>query len=187
MSRDNMSIPIIKLEVEGMRRTVQMALSEFMVQQDAMLKAALDAYLTEDNISRIVNETVRVTIQDCIKDAAQNYYKYGEGAKHIRALVVERLNEQDRIQREEDARMEGKPTGERWLSMPEKGQNYYHWLAKTSVRIEEVRTDALHGHVVFYVGCDENGEAGQSEPLDTFRSYIYHNGRSVPRWSLLRI
>ena len=87
-----MSIPIIRLEIEGMKRTVITALSDYKIEWDEMVKKSVESYCSEENIRNVINEAVRIEIDKVIKDAVHEYYNYGnEGSKIISDIVIKKL------------------------------------------------------------------------------------------------
>ena len=88
-----MNIPIIKLEIEGMRQTIQTALTEYALQFDSMVKEALDSYCTEENIKAIIDTTTRNTLNAVIREEVRSFYVHGEGREIIKEAVVKRLSD----------------------------------------------------------------------------------------------
>lgn len=82
-----MSIPIIRLHVEGMKHSIITALTEYQAQMDEDVKKAVESYCTEENVSRVVREAAAAEIDKAIKDEIHHFFSYGEGRKIVRAAV----------------------------------------------------------------------------------------------------
>jgi hypothetical protein len=75
----NETYPVIRLEVQGMKHAIQIALSEHLIKMDMDIQSAIDRVCTPTNISAIVF------------DAAQNFYRYGDGREAIKEAVERQL------------------------------------------------------------------------------------------------
>ena len=85
-----MNPPIIRLEVESMRYTVMTALTKHAAQMDADVQNAVDRYLTEENVIKIIDETVRDCVNSAVKEEIQRQFIYsGAGRKAIREAVAQ--------------------------------------------------------------------------------------------------
>lgn len=89
----NLPIPIIKLEVEGMRRTMAVALSQYTAQLDEMLQQAISDFCTPENLERIINDETARTLDTVIKAEVKNWFINGEGRKAIKKAVEKRLQD----------------------------------------------------------------------------------------------
>lgn len=87
------NLPIIRIEIEGMRQSILAALSEREVQMDAYVSEAITRYATPENLARVIDAEVSRSIDAAIKEATESYFKYGEGRKFIVAAVAKRLGE----------------------------------------------------------------------------------------------
>lgn len=89
-----MNIPIIQLEVAGMKETVRAALQQYAAQMDTSIQNAVEAYCSEGNIEIVVTKAVREAMDACVKEEVRNFFSYsGNGRKAIREAVIERLDE----------------------------------------------------------------------------------------------
>ena len=90
----NFNVPIIRLEVEGMKFTMQRALTEHAVAVDKSIQKAIDDYCTESNINAIVMQEAKARLDQALKEEVQNFFGYsGAGRAAVRAAVIETLNE----------------------------------------------------------------------------------------------
>lgn len=88
-------IPIIRLEVEGMRHTVAAMLTEHAAKMDADIQAAVDEYCTDGNLARVVRSAARQAIEDAVKEEVRNFFSWSNtGRMAIREAVHKHLEEQ---------------------------------------------------------------------------------------------
>lgn len=86
-----MQLPIIRLEVEGMKYAVVTALSAHAAQMDADIQAAVEAYCTPENIASVVRGAATEALDRAIKAEVQNFFNYGDGRKAVAAAVKESI------------------------------------------------------------------------------------------------
>jgi hypothetical protein len=86
-----MNIPIIKLEVEGMRHTVMCALMEHQAKMDASIQAAIDAACTPENIDRVVQEAAGRALKEVIQAEVAKFFNWGPGREVVAAAVKAKL------------------------------------------------------------------------------------------------
>lgn len=81
------TIPIVTLELQGMRHMVSKIIMQKQAEMDSQIQAALDAACTEENIRRVVGESVQRELQTTLQSAIQDYFRFGEGRQAIVAAV----------------------------------------------------------------------------------------------------
>ncbi len=86
-----MNIPIIRLELQGMKHTLAMALTEYVTQMDADIQQAIERYCTAENLTQIIAETVQRTLDVVVQEEVKRFFEYGEGRKVVAAAVKEKL------------------------------------------------------------------------------------------------
>lgn len=86
-----MNVPVIRLEVDRLRMSVLTALSEYSVQMDADLAAAIDAYCTPENIRAIIDGYVQKTIDQAVREEVDRFFRYGKGRAAVRRAVDEAM------------------------------------------------------------------------------------------------
>jgi dTDP-4-dehydrorhamnose reductase len=86
-----MNIPVIRLEVEGMKRSIVAALLEHQAKMDADVIAAVEAYCHPQNISRIIHEAARTALDNAIREEVKAFFWQGEGRKAVAEAVKETL------------------------------------------------------------------------------------------------
>jgi hypothetical protein len=89
--RGDMGIPIIRMEIEHMRQSIVMALTEYAARMDADIKAAVEEYCTPENLRNVISVAARNTLDAVIKEEVSNFFRYGEGRKHIAEVIREKL------------------------------------------------------------------------------------------------
>ena len=82
-----MNLPIVRLEVENMRHTIQVALSQYLTQMDTDIQASLDSVCTPENVTRIVKETAEREIEGVIREEMQKFFRYGKGRAAVQDAV----------------------------------------------------------------------------------------------------
>jgi len=89
-----MSVPIIRLEVQSMKYTIQTALMEHAAQMDTSIQQAVEAYCTKENIDAVVMKEAREALDMCVKEEVRNFFGYGSaGRKAVREAVHHWLDE----------------------------------------------------------------------------------------------
>lgn len=88
-----MSIPIIKLEISALQRTIKVALMDHAASMDSDLQQAVDDYCKEGNITQIIRETARREINEAVKEEVQKFFRYSApGRQAIRLAVQEHMD-----------------------------------------------------------------------------------------------
>lgn len=85
--------PIIKLEVDQMRHSMAVALSEYTAQLDETLQRSIEAYCTPENLQRVIGEETRRTLDIVIREQVKVWFMYGEGRKVIKKAVEQKLRD----------------------------------------------------------------------------------------------
>ena len=85
------TIPIIRMEVEGMKAQICTALREYAVQMDKDIQTAVDAYCTPENITRVIHQAAFAALDYAIKEEVDKFFRYGDGRKAVAAAVKESI------------------------------------------------------------------------------------------------
>lgn len=88
-----MQIPIIRMEVEGMKHAIMAAFMEHTAKLDEDMKAAVEQFCTPDNLKSIIYSQVKSVLDQIIRSEIDNFYQYGEGRKAIKEAVQKRLQD----------------------------------------------------------------------------------------------
>lgn len=87
-----MNLPIIiKLEVENMKHTMCVALSQYTGQLDATLKQAVERFCTPENLERIIQTETDRILDEVLREEVKRWFVYGDGRAVIRLQVEQRL------------------------------------------------------------------------------------------------
>lgn len=86
------TLPIIRLEIEGIKHSVVRMLDEHLFQIDADVREAVERLVTPDIISGAIAREVANVMDIVIKEEVDRYYRYGEGRAAIKAAIIERLS-----------------------------------------------------------------------------------------------
>lgn len=85
-------MPIIKLEIQGMKHTVMVALSEHHARISEEVQHALEQACSESNIRTIVALQVNAEVRKVMKEEIHYYFSIGEGRDAIREMARQRLS-----------------------------------------------------------------------------------------------
>jgi hypothetical protein len=80
-------MPMIRLEVEGMRQTVVTALTARQLELDEYVRNALDVVCSPDNVQRIVQAAAEDAIQKAVAEEVAHFFRYGNGREAIKQAV----------------------------------------------------------------------------------------------------
>jgi hypothetical protein len=95
------NIPIISLEVQGMRHTMKLALMEHAALLDKSIQQAVEDYCTEGNIHAIVRREANLQLDAALKEEVKRFFDWsGQGRAAVREAVMEALNERYPLNRE---------------------------------------------------------------------------------------
>lgn len=83
-----MDIPIIRLEVEGMKKAIMHALTQHTAMMDEDIKTAVDRVCTPEYVSSLVAEVTQKEMTEAIERQIKHFYSYGEGYEAIREAVA---------------------------------------------------------------------------------------------------
>lgn len=72
MSENGTGIPIVRLEVEGMRHTIQMAVTDHLLNMDVEFRTAVEQAVSTFEFERIVKEEVMHVMRESIRTALQH-------------------------------------------------------------------------------------------------------------------
>lgn len=81
------TLPIIRLEIEGMKYAIQTALSRHATEMDTYTNEAIEQFCTEENIHRIVSTKAKALIEAAVVDELKCFFDRGNGRKAIEQAV----------------------------------------------------------------------------------------------------
>ena len=88
-----MNVPIIRLEIEGMKHTIMIALAEHVHKIDSDIQAAVAEYCKPDNLSLIVQGIASKAIDEAMESEIEHFFRYGEGRKQVASAVMQTMAE----------------------------------------------------------------------------------------------
>lgn len=86
-----MNIPVIRLEVQGMKHTMQVAVTEYLAKMDEDIQRAVETVCTPENVAQIIRTHAQAAIDDVLKREISNYFLYGQGREAVKAAVTAQL------------------------------------------------------------------------------------------------
>lgn len=86
-------VPLVKIELENMRQTVIVALSNYQGQISQNVNEQLKDIVNNFDFSKVVNDTATKVIEEAIRDALTSYFKYGDGRRVIETTISEMLKQ----------------------------------------------------------------------------------------------
>lgn len=85
------SMPIIRFEIEGMKHAILVAIERYAAQMDSDVKAAVDAFCSEDNLKLVISKHASDAINSTIKEEIDRFFRHGKGRSVIRDIVEKQL------------------------------------------------------------------------------------------------
>lgn len=80
-------MPIIRMEIQGMRETLVAALSEHRALIDRDVQSAVEHFCESDQITLMVSQTVQDTLKKVLAETIQYHFQYGQGREDIDRAV----------------------------------------------------------------------------------------------------
>ena len=88
-------IPIIRLEVQGIKHTVQTALMNHHLQISNEMQESIERFCTPENLQTIIDKEVRDTLDATIRAEVRDFFGYGrQGRKAVKEAIIEHLDRQ---------------------------------------------------------------------------------------------
>lgn len=86
-------VPIMRIEIEGMRHALHTMLGEHSQLLNEELQKAVDAFVTPDNISRVIQESARTQLKAATEAAVADFFRYGAGRDKLKGAIQAHLAE----------------------------------------------------------------------------------------------
>lgn len=86
--------PILRFEVEGMKHSMLLALTNYAAEMDKYVKAAVENFCTEENLTRVINETANRHLKNAIESEIEQFFRFGKGREAVKRAVSEALEKQ---------------------------------------------------------------------------------------------
>jgi hypothetical protein len=97
-----MNLPIITLEVAGIRHTMKTMLAQHAAQMDEDIKAAVDGYCTPENLASVVQRAARQALDTAVREEIDKFFRYGDGRKAVAAAVKDSILSKETFTRLDD-------------------------------------------------------------------------------------
>jgi hypothetical protein len=89
-----LNVPIIRLEVQGLRRTMSLALTEHAALMDKSIQQAVEDFCTDDHIDSIVRREAQLQLEAALKEEVKSFFLFnGPGRAAVRQAVTEALEQ----------------------------------------------------------------------------------------------
>ena len=89
-----MNIPIIKLEIQGMRHTVCTALTQHTAVLDENIQKAVEEFCRPESLDALVRKIALQEINSAVSEEIQNFFRWsGNGRKAIKEAVIKAMDE----------------------------------------------------------------------------------------------
>jgi hypothetical protein len=84
-------IPVVRLEIEGMKHTIMHAMTQHLAHMDSDIRAAVERACKPEHISELIETTARKQIAEAVKAEIESFYRYGPGRKAVKEAVIKTL------------------------------------------------------------------------------------------------
>lgn len=88
-------IPVIRISLESMKYEFCRMLNERQIEIDDAVKAAVDGYCTPENLQRVLEQSVKQSLDAAIAEEVASFYRYGKGRQVLRAAIEAKLSGKD--------------------------------------------------------------------------------------------
>jgi len=87
--------PRITMTFDGLKGAITYCLHDWEVKSSEMIRQSVEAYCRPENIQCVVDEEVKRTIDDAVKEEIRDFFQFsGPGRAAIREVIRKRLNAQ---------------------------------------------------------------------------------------------
>lgn len=87
-------IPVVRLEIEGMRHALQVALADHVVRLDSDIQQAIANFCDDSKLQTLIDEQVNIHMRLAVESAVRDFFSYGQGRTVIKEQVFRHLEEQ---------------------------------------------------------------------------------------------
>lgn len=98
---NGMSIPFVRLEVEGMKHSILCALSEYAEKMDKDIRSAVEIACDPENVKCIIAQAVAKEMKSAIDSEIRAFFSGGAGREAIRDAVDAKLTREIKYVKEE--------------------------------------------------------------------------------------
>lgn len=93
MTGDFFSMPVVNVELQGMKLNIKHAIIERQGWLDEWLAQQLDEMLTPERLEADLKRQARDIIDRIVREEIEQFYRYGDGRQRIRDAVIAELGE----------------------------------------------------------------------------------------------
>lgn len=84
-------IPLIQLNVEHMRYTMQQAFSQHLLDMDKMFQHAIEQACRPERVQAVLEDAAQRFLQEAVQQEIKNHFLYGPGREEVKQLVARAL------------------------------------------------------------------------------------------------
>ena len=89
-----MALRSLKVEIEKLKNTIIDCLPSDESNINELVKYQLESSITQQYLAQLIEEELKITIAEAVKNGVYRYFKHGEGAKQIQLAICTMLNEE---------------------------------------------------------------------------------------------
>ncbi len=86
-----MEFPIIRIQVEGMKHTIMLAMEQHLMKMDEDVKRAVEEACTPERVTAVIRNAAETEVKKAIESEVQNFYRSGAGRQAVRDAVAASL------------------------------------------------------------------------------------------------
>lgn len=90
-----MNVPIIRLEIDGMRHAIATALTEYVGIMDRDIQEVVRKFCEPGNITDFVQREARGAIEHVCKSEIEDFFVHGKGREAVRRAIREMLEREE--------------------------------------------------------------------------------------------
>lgn len=83
----NTGVPIMRLELEGMKHSILHAFSQMSVATDAMVQVEVEKFCQPERLQEIIAQEVGRVLKASIENEVRSFFSYGDGGTYIKELT----------------------------------------------------------------------------------------------------
>ena len=104
----DLNVPIIRLEVQGLKRTMLLALTEHAALMDKSIQQAVEEFCADGHIDAIVRREAQLQLDAALKEEVRSFFLFnGPGRAAVRQAVTEALEQRYSNNLESEERSNG--------------------------------------------------------------------------------
>lgn len=92
--REDMTIPVVRIELERMQRTICAAIMEETARMDEQIREAVKAACDPQSIKRLLRQHADQVLSEAIQQTLRNHFMHGPGQETLKAHIVKMLESQ---------------------------------------------------------------------------------------------